>query len=166
MKLLSKWTLWVHLSYDTKWTLDSYTNIGDVDCVEDLYGMMYSLNELLRSCMIFFMKSHVTPMWEDKHNCTGGAYSYKISWDKIGSSWRKLVFVIAGNGDNIDDGIITGLSLSPKRNFFIMKVWTTRESKELEKYLYSLNMQTESILYKSHCEDDVNRSEEVEPSTV
>ena len=35
-------------------------------------------DNIVLNCMLFLMLDNVLPMWEDKNNCKGGCFSYKI----------------------------------------------------------------------------------------
>ena len=78
-RLHNEWTLWAHLPHDTDWSIKSYRNVHTVSTVEATIALMESLPEVLvANCMLFIMKKGIIPVWEDKHNRTGGCFSYKI----------------------------------------------------------------------------------------
>ena len=63
-------------------------------------------------------------MWEDENNINGGYLSFKIYKKNINDIWFKICSLIIGKqllNENIDD--INGLSLSPKINNCIVKIW-------------------------------------------
>ena len=70
------------------------------------------------------MKDNVFPNWEDPENRNGGCLSFKISSDKIINEWNHLLFCFLN--DMIlskDNHFINGISISPKKEFNIIKIW-------------------------------------------
>jgi len=125
-RLQDNWVLWAHLPQDSNWTIQSYIPIMTISNVEEMLTLLHTLPEkIVTDCMLFLMKEHVTPTWEDPHNKKGGCFSYKIS-KRILENWRDMSFSISGNSLTKDDSFnkdITGISISPKKNFCILKVW-------------------------------------------
>ena len=124
--LSTKWTLWSHLSKDTDWSLDSYNNIATVSTLEECIGLLNAISlPLIKSNMLFFMKENINPVWEDNNNKNGGCFSFKITNNNIEEVWKNSVFMALGESLlNNSDIEITGISISPKSNFCILKIWT------------------------------------------
>jgi len=127
MHLLStEWVLWAHLPHDTSWSIDSYIKIMTVSHVEEVSALLHALpDKLVTNCMFFMMKNGIAPTWEDDHNRHGGCFSYKIT-HKIASTWQNTVFSVIGKTITADQDFldaITGISISPKKNFCILKLW-------------------------------------------
>ena len=124
--LSEKWVVWAHLPHDTDWSIDSYISIMTVTYVEEIQALMHTLpDSLLSTCMFFCMKEHVKPVWEDPSNKHGGCFSYKIT-QSIGDCWRNVSYSMVGKTLSKEKGLqdtITGISISPKKNFCILKVW-------------------------------------------
>jgi len=123
--LSEKWVLWAHLPHDTDWSMNSYISIMTVTYVEEITALMHTLpDSLLSTCMFFCMKEHVKPVWEDPANKQGGCFSYKIT-QTIGDCWRNTSYSMVGKTLSKDKGFkdaINGISISPKKNFCILKV--------------------------------------------
>jgi hypothetical protein len=124
--LNEKWVLWAHLPHDTDWSMDSYISIMTVTYVEEIIALMHTLPDtLLSTCMFFCMKEHIKPVWEDAFNKQGGCFSYKIT-QSIAECWRNVSYTMVGKTLSKDKGFqdtINGISISPKKNFCILKVW-------------------------------------------
>ncbi len=124
--LNEKWVLWAHLPHDTDWSMDSYISIMTVTYVEEIIALMHTLpDSLLSTCMFFCMKEHIKPVWEDTFNKQGGCFSYKIT-QSIAECWRNVSYTMVGKTLSKDKGFqdaINGISISPKKNFCILKVW-------------------------------------------
>ena len=77
--LSDKWVLWAHLPHDTDWTLKSYINIVEFETVEEVIAVINTIPQtMIKNCMLFVMKEGINPTWEDKRNCKGGCFSFKI----------------------------------------------------------------------------------------
>lgn len=126
-KLNHKWTLWAHLPHDTDWSVKSYKKIFTFESVESAILLCETLpDKMIRNCMLFLMRDGIKPMWEDPSNKNGGCFSYKIPNKMILSTWKKLFYTIVGetaveNMSIMQD--VNGITISPKRNFCIIKVW-------------------------------------------
>ena len=127
-KLSDKWTLWVHLPHDTDWTIKSYKKIYDFDTVEQAIAINEILPEkLIRNCMLFLMRGGIMPTWEDPRNRNGGCFSYKVINKTVSQCWKSLSYVLVGETLTASSKFkphINGITISPKKNFCIIKVWT------------------------------------------
>jgi hypothetical protein len=128
-KLKNKWNLWAHLPQDPDWTVKSYKKIYQFNTIEETIGITESLPaELIKNCMLFIMRSGITPMWEDQKNRNGGCFSYKVSNKNVFEVWRDLTYVLVGETISANNKFVdhvTGITVSPKKNFCIVKIWTT-----------------------------------------
>ena len=126
-KLENNWVMWIHYIYDNDWSINSYKQIYSFDTLEDLIRLNNFLNNnILSNLMIFFMKDNIKPIWEDNNNKYGGSFSYKISNNLLENVWKKLVYAILCNTLTDDETIlknINGISISPKKNYCIIKLW-------------------------------------------
>jgi translation initiation factor 4E len=125
-RLSEKWVLWAHLPQETSWSMDSYLSVMTITYVEEMLSLIHTLPEkLITDCMFFLMKENVSPTWEDDHNKNGGCFSYKIN-HHIQQTWRDVSYSLIGNTLSTDASFqkeIMGISISPKKNFCILKVW-------------------------------------------
>jgi hypothetical protein len=125
--LFDSWTLFAHLPHDTDWSLKSYKSIHTYNTAEGTLAVAETLPDaLVRNCMLFMMRKGIQPTWEDTRNRHGGCFSYKVTNKLVPSTWRNLMLSVAGEtAANRADiaGDITGITISPKKNFCIIKVW-------------------------------------------
>ena len=123
------WNLWAHLPHETDWSKTSYKQIYQFTTVEETLAITESLPEtLIKNCMLFIMKDGIIPMWEDPRNRNGGCFSYKISNKNVCDVWKELSYVLVG--ESISNNLqfvngVTGITISPKKNFCIIKIWMT-----------------------------------------
>ena len=150
--LANAWTIWIHIPYDQNWSLDSYTEICTFRTVNELVYLTKIMEDLVKVCMVFVMKEGVNPMWEDKRNIAGGGFSYKIQNEYVTASWRTIMFSTIGctitNSELLDK--ITGITVSPKKCFHIIKLWVSDEFPASELNVSAHDMASESTLYKTH----------------
>ena len=127
--LKNKWNLWAHLPQDSDWTSKSYKLIYNFKTVEDIIAITESTPDpLIKSCMLFVMKDGINPVWEDPKNRNGGCFSYKISNKNVCEVWRELNYVLVGETISNNSSFVkcvTGITISPKKNFCIIKIWMT-----------------------------------------
>jgi hypothetical protein len=125
--LKNKWNLWAHLPQDSDWTVKSYRLISPIKTLEDSIVMTETTPDpLIKACMLFVMKDGIAPMWEDPKNRNGGSFSYKVSNKNVCEVWRELNYVLVGETISSVSSFVscvTGITISPKKNFCILKVW-------------------------------------------
>jgi hypothetical protein len=125
----NKWILWAHLPQDPDWTVKSYKKIYTFKNVEETVGITESLPaDFIKNCMLFIMKEGVAPMWEDPKNRNGGCFSYKVSNKTVVDVWRELTYGLIGDTISTNSTFVnsvTGITISPKKNFCIVKIWLT-----------------------------------------
>ena len=156
-KLLDTWTLWSHLPHDTNWNLDSYKQISDINSVEDATALFENLPEsIIKNCMLFVMRKGIYPTWEDQKNRNGGCFSYKINNKVVGDTWKKLSYVLLGETLTCEDysDNITGITISPKKNFCIVKIWFSNCDNIDPNIIIDINGLTrQGCLFKKHIND-------------
>ena len=137
--LKQDWVLWNHGLNDKSWTNDSYRDIYSIENLFDVKTIMDNLSvECLKNGMFFFMKTGIFPTWEDHHNRNGFNISYKVPLKHLEKSWNNLLFKVLTD----DDNNINGISISPKKEFNIIKLWVNRNDLNiynLDHYINSKN---------------------------
>jgi len=155
--LNTKWVLWYHNLSNSDWSIKGYNKIYDIETVEDFWKIHLRLTtHMLQNGMFFFMKNSIEPLWENSANIDGGCWSYKISKKECYISWVEIAMAICGETllNEKYNNIINGVSISPKKNFCIIKIWNNdykqNDQNLLSKNIYNLN--TTQCLYKAHKE--------------
>ena len=153
-KLNDTWILYAHLPHDTDWTLNSYKEILKINTAEQIIAICESLPEsMIQNCMLFLMRQHIKPIWEDDNNKNGGCFSYKISNKNVSDIWRKLACLVVGES-LINDKMISklnGITISPKKHFCIIKIWMkdcTIQNPDVINYFDGISSQ--GSLFKKH----------------
>lgn len=121
------WTLWIHLPHDTNWNIDSYKKLCSFRYLEQAIALINHIQEnLVINCMLFIMREDIKPIWEDEKNKNGSCISYKINNRLVYNIWRQMsIFMVSETLlDNVEhQSAINGITVSPKKNFCIVKLW-------------------------------------------
>jgi hypothetical protein len=124
--LKNKWVLWFHKVNDNNWSIDSYSKVTEL---ETYYDVLYILKEIenITSGMFFLMKEGIIPVYEDEHNLNGGYWSLRITKKDSYEYWKKIIYYLCIADLTLDtkyEERINGISVSPKINNCIFKIWT------------------------------------------
>lgn len=156
--LLGKWDLYYHLPQDKKWDINSYQKIlGEISSVETSIIISESLpDKIIKHCMLFAMRKDIKPMWEDSANCNGGCFSFKVLNKVVVDVWKDLFYSVCGETlfkNRQHNKKVTGITVSPKRNFCVVKIWMRDCSiKDPTLMIDILNLSKEGCLFKKHAE--------------
>ena len=154
--LNSTWNLWAHLPHDTDWSVTSYKLIYQFKTVEEAIAITETLPPLLViNCMLFIMRDGIMPVWEDPRNRDGGCFSYKVSNKNVYEVWRDLTFVLLGDTISPNNSFVqtvTGITISPKKNFCIIKIWMSNCDFQNPALVTSdvKNISSQGCLFKKH----------------
>ena len=170
-KLNDTWILWYHNPFDCNWDNNSYNKLYEITSINNYWKLYHSMKDHLpdiNEAMYFIMKTKndeiIWPNWEDKYNITGGFWSFKINSDDTNEAWKHLtLYLISGNIclDKEKCKHINGISISPKKCFSIIKIWTSNN--DIDRDIINPNipfLNLEESIYKTHdtnIENDQNK---------
>ena len=130
------WSLYFHDPQDVDWRLTSYVKITDISSATEFWGVNAAVGSRIGNGMFFLMREHVFPCWDDKYNIQGGCLSIKVANDAVARTWRELCSEMLSEGMEAECAAlaaehgasgaaveINGISVSPKYNFAIIKLW-------------------------------------------
>ena len=153
-KLKNKWTLWYHSINNKEWTNDSYVKVIELRTLLDykLLENIFRINHL-QNGMFFIMKNDIFPTWEDPNNRLGGCISFKYDNNILKEFLKLLLLCITNNlstKENINE--INGLSIAPKKEFNIVKIWTKNYDKNNNEIVkeYEPFVKYDKCIYKKH----------------
>lgn len=154
-RLNNRWALWAHLPHDTDWTIASYKHISTFGSVEEIIALNDILPEkMVKNCMLFLMKEGIQPTWEDPNNRKGGCFSYRVINKIIKDIWCSLSYVLVGNtlsNETSFNEAVNGITVSPKKNFCILKIWMNSCSHQNPKVIESINgIGHHGCIFKKH----------------
>ena len=154
--LSEKWTLWAHLPHNTDWSIKSYIPIYTFKSVEETIAVTETMpSVLIENCMLFLMKEGIKPTWEDPQNRNGGCFSYKVSNKNVAKIWKELTYVTVGGTISSYEKYVnkvTGITISPKKNFCIIKIWMSDCSNQDPEVVTSdlKGLLSQGCLFKKH----------------
>jgi len=154
--LLGKWNLYYHLPQNKNWDLSSYKLIlGGIETAEQLVAVADALPpNVAKYCMLFVMRDGIMPMWEDPNNRNGGYFSYKVSNKFVPEVWKTLFYALCGETLSTNpryNHLINGITISPKKNFCILKVWLRDLSMQDPKILIEIpNLSRNGVAFNPH----------------
>ena len=154
--LNTKWVLWYHSINDTQWNKQSYKNLFTISNLYELKIMNDNLlKNHLQNGMFFIMRDGIFPTWEDPDNREGYCISFKISGSVLREEWnfiinRILTEDILKDRDKYEN--INGVSIAPKKEFNILKIWLRNHNENYDEYIkeYEPNFTKEKALIKKH----------------
>lgn len=154
--LLGKWDLYYHLPHDKNWDLSGYTIImNSIDTAEKVISLNETISEnVVKNCMLFAMRSGITPMWEDPKNRNGGCFSYKVINKQVPELWKTLFYLLCGETLCVEqkhNKHINGITISPKKNFCIIKIWLDTSLYQDSNMIVQIpNLTKQGCLFKKH----------------
>lgn len=134
------WVLWAHDANGSDWTIESYDKVYTVSKASHFWGLFNNITKCgIRVKHLFFMKDETQPTYEDPNNRHGGICSFKVEYDRMIPLLRDImcrIFLneLTTNDDNED---ITGVSISSKSNWGMIKIWNKNSKNDVSKTLCS-----------------------------
>lgn len=121
----NKYVLWFHANDNEKWDISSYIKILECFDLNDICIILKLFNNINYG-MFFYMKNDCIPIWEDKSYNNLSFWTFKVSKNESKLLWDELIYYISFNSifkDKELNKYLIGLSVSPKINNSIFKIW-------------------------------------------
>ena len=155
-QLDTSWCLWYHSIKDNNWRKNSYKNIYTIRNLYDLKSINDIIQTIhLQNSMFFIMREGIFPTWEDPDNRDGCCISYKIP-----NAILKEQFIMILNNtlsedillDRTNTEYLNGLSIIPKKEFNIVKIWLRKHDEKFNESLkeYEPHFTKDKSLIKKH----------------
>jgi hypothetical protein len=153
--LSDKWVLWAHLPHVTDWSNKSYIVIQEISKIEEIVSLYNIIPEpMVKNCMLFLMRKNIFPSWEDPQNRKGGCFSFKVNNKRVSDIWKKLSYALLGETLSKKSSLmdkITGITISPKKAFCIIKIWTSDLSFQNPNDIGNIDgLSTHGCIFKRH----------------
>ena len=132
-EISSMWNVWVHMPNERNWDINSYRSVANINTLEEAIEFSELISDIsINKCMIFIMRDGILPMWEDKMNINGGAFSFKVTQKAVPTTFRRMLYRLVGStlSDNMNK--VHGISISPKKQFSILKVWVGSDAETMK----------------------------------
>ena len=118
------YTFYFHNVDENDFTIQKFKKIASINNMVDLSKIINTI-PTITSGMFYLMKNDVKPLWEE--NIHGGFWTFKLMKKDADRIWKILILNFVSNSitKNINESnLITGISISPKINNCIIKIWT------------------------------------------
>jgi translation initiation factor 4E len=155
--LNDSWCLYYHDPFDADWSKKSYKELYKIDTIQKFWEVNTLLEDKLDMGIFFLFREHIFPLWDDEYNKDGGALSMKILKTDCYTVWEDLAIkmlsenILKNNSIELSEEI-NGISVSPKKTFTILKIWTkTKKFSDPNDFKF-LDKHHGKILFKSHQE--------------
>jgi hypothetical protein len=151
------WSVYYHEPEDSSWTAESYKRLQVVDSWEALGQILRELGtHKVTNGLLRIMRGDTSPLWENKVNIRGGSYCLKISRRNAVEVFQRYLAAAALGSSAVDPANeIVGVTISPKKGFCIIKIWTVdckRFGKATDLPILHEEVRHEEILYRPHTE--------------
>ena len=143
---------------------------NEINNLVDYRSLIKSLEiQHLQNGMYFLMRENIFPNWEDPDNREGGCWSYKVPCKNIKNIWDSLIekclieAILDKSEEKSDDeniefnmNEINGISISPKKEFNIIKLWNKNSGEVMNFKLEGTHklLEDDSYIYKKHLVED------------
>ena len=129
-KFQTSWILWYHDPENHDYSLNGYVRIADLTTPQQFWSVVDSIPKDAWECgMFFFMKAGYKPLWETPENEGGGSWSKKVDISNIQTVFIDLMVHCVTNELLVKQKeTLTGITVSPKGQFSIVKIWNTTTS--------------------------------------
>lgn len=151
--LKAPWRLYFHHPGNPVWTTESYITAATFTTLEDFFNFYYHFNVPVYSNNAYYIMikgewgtsssgnitySFPPPMWETYRY--GGAWSFRIPFVQVDSSWFLTSLAMIGEFLCDEDVRVRGISISPKKTHATLKIWI-----ELKDKLYNRDKLTQIL---------------------
>jgi Eukaryotic initiation factor 4E len=129
-KFQDSWILWYHDPENNDYSLNGYVRIADLSTPQQFWSVVDTIPKDAWECgMFFFMRQGFKPLWDSPENENGGSWSKKVDITNIQNIFIDLMVHCASNELLIKNKeSLAGITVSPKGNFSIVKIWNTNIS--------------------------------------
>jgi hypothetical protein len=133
----SKWILWYHDPEVRGYELKDYIKVADLTNVQQFWSVIDTIPKEAWECgMFFFMKNDCPPQWDAPQMENGGTWSKKIDAQQAHTSFVDLMVHCISDELLIEHkDTLAGISISPKGQFHIIKIWNTDKTKSSKQFL-------------------------------
>lgn len=150
----NEWELWYHSINNNSWDKSSYSRMLEINNLFDYKFIIDNFKQNhYQNGMFFCMKKNIFPIWEDPSNRNGGCLSFKVYSKNIINEWNTLLLKCITNSIlNDNNHLINGISISPKKEFNIVKIWffDNNENHKDNFIEFGTDFNLETSVYKKH----------------
>ena len=159
--LNDKFKLYFHDPNSYNWEVDSYINLYEIKTIENFWIIDSLITDKIHLGMFFIMRNNIFPLWDNEDNINGCSFSLKILKTEAKIYWSKICILLLSNNIIKEQHIslsnnINGISISPKKNFCIIKIWLKEKdiynNENIHEYFNIPENYNGEIVFKNHKE--------------
>ena len=159
--LNDKFKLYFHDPNSYNWEVDSYINLYEIKTIENFWIIDNLITDKIHLGMFFIMRNNIFPLWDNEDNINGCSFSLKILKTEAKIYWSKICILLLSNNIIKEQHIhlsnnINGISISPKKNFCIIKIWLKDKdiynNENIHEYFNIPENYNGEIVFKNHKE--------------
>ena len=153
--LQNTFNFYYHAPENNDYSVESYNDILLFNTLEEFWVLdKFIRKDMVENGMFFIMRDQVLPLWEDTKNVNGGCISWKVDRKNAYKFWIDCAGHLLTQNLGFYTSIINGISISPKKNSSIIKLWFGNEVNIENLALpMSFMLVNEKIIYKSHTQN-------------
>lgn len=154
-ELSRAYNFYYHAPENNDYSLESYIEILSFNSLEEFWVLdKFIRREMIEMGMFFIMADPILPMWEDSHNINGGCISWKVDRKSAYKYWIDIIGHFITGNLGIHSNKVNGISISPKKNSSIIKLWMNQEINVEELNLpESFMLVDDKVIFKSHIQN-------------
>ena len=145
----------------TDWSVASYKEVAAISSVHDFWRVWNAVPaEVWSTVSMYLMRDFIKPIWEDPHHFHGGCLSQKVQRAHVPDVLTGVVMGVLGEtivAPEKREGLwsnVTGVSIIPKKNFSIIRLWIA-DSTLSDRKLYDLHAPPYTdVIFKKHVDND------------
>lgn len=154
-ELSKSYNFYYHAPENNDYSLESYNEILSFNSLEEFWVLdKFIRKDMIENGMFFIMADTILPIWEDVQNINGGCISWKVDRKNSYKFWIDCIGHFLTQNLGRYKAKVNGVSISPKKNSSIIKLWFSDEI-DIEKMDLpnSFALANEKIIYKSHVQN-------------
>jgi len=154
-ELTKSYNFYYHAPENNDYSLESYNEILSFNSLEEFWVLdKFVRKDMIENGMFFIMSDPILPIWEDKNNINGGCISWKVDRKNSYKYWIDSVGYFLTQNLGRYTSKVNGVSISPKKNSSIIKLWFCEEIDiENMDLPSSFVLANDKIIYKSHVQN-------------
>ena len=148
------WVVYHRDPTSNDFSINSYNKILDITNIGELRAFNQLIDDdKLKKGHITIMKNNILPIYEDKENENGGAWTLKVKEDMVPYySKHYIINMIIGNLIKTEKhgNDVNGIKICPRRGFSIIQIWTKSMNYNYEDLVHGENITPSSFFFRKH----------------
>ena len=153
-RLPFNWEVYYRDPISKDFSINSYNKILEISNIGELRAFLQLISDdKLKKGHISIMKKNILPIYEDKQNENGGAWTLKVKEDDVPFYSKHYITHMLTDTlikKHRPDNDITGIKICPRRGFSIIQIWTKAMNYNYEDISHGENITPSSFFFRKH----------------